>query len=54
MSDVKMADARNARMVILEDGASTEEFKKATAILEQSALVRTLNRTRNWTELFTG
>ncbi len=54
MSDVKMADARNARMVILEDGASTEEFKKATTILEQSALVRTLNRTRNWAELFTG
>ncbi|MFU1980114.1 DUF1828 domain-containing protein [Bordetella hinzii] len=54
MSDVKMADARNARLVILEDGASAEEFKKATAILEQSALVRTLNRTRNWAELFTG
>lgn len=54
MSDVKMADARNARMVILEDGASAEEFKKATAILEQSAVVRTLNKTRNWPELFTG
>ena len=33
MSDVKMADARNSRMVILEDGASAEEFKKAVAIL---------------------
>ena len=40
MSDVKMADARNSRMVILEDGASAEEFKKAVAILEQSATVR--------------
>lgn len=54
MSDVKMADARNRRMVILEDGASAEEFKKATAILEQSSTVRTLNKTRNWAELFTG
>ncbi|SAI62402.1 Uncharacterised protein [Bordetella trematum] len=54
MSDVKMADARNKRMVILEDGASAEEFKKASAILEQSAIVRTLNKTRNWAELFAG
>ncbi|OZI33040.1 DUF1828 domain-containing protein [Bordetella genomosp. 1] len=54
MSDVKMADARNARLVILEDGASAEEFKKAVAILEQSATVRTLNKTRDWPALFAG
>ena len=52
MSDVKMADARNARLVILEDGATAEEFKKAVAILEQSAAVRTLAKTRDWQEVF--
>ena len=52
MSDVKMADARNSRMVILEDGASAEEFKKAVAILEQSATVQTLAKTRDWREVF--
>jgi len=52
MSDVKMADARNARLVILEDGASAEEFKKAVTILEQSATVQTLAKTRDWREVF--
>ncbi|WP_459615029.1 DUF1828 domain-containing protein [Bordetella sp. 2513F-2] len=52
MSDVKMADARNGRLVILEDGAPAEEFQKAVAILEQSAVVRPLARTRDWAELF--
>ncbi|CFW39587.1 Uncharacterised protein [Bordetella pertussis] len=47
-----MADARNARLVILEDGATAEEFKKAVAILEQSAAVRTLAKTRDWQEVF--
>ena len=54
MSDVKMADARNSRMVILEDGASAEEFKKAVTILEQSATVQTLAKTRDWREVFSG
>jgi len=52
MSDVKMADARNSRMVILEDGAPAEEFRKAVAILEQSATVQTLGKTRDWAEVF--
>jgi len=52
MSDVKMADARNSRMVILEDGASADEFKKAVTILEQSATVHTLAKTRDWREVF--
>ena len=47
-----MADARNSRMVILEDGASADEFKKAVTILEQSATVHTLAKTRDWREVF--
>ena len=47
-----MADARNSRMVILEDGASAEELKKAVAILEQSASVLTLAKTRDWKAVF--
>ncbi|CAB3705437.1 hypothetical protein [Achromobacter piechaudii] len=54
MSDVKMANARHSRMVILEDGASAEEFKKAVTILEQSATVQTLAKTRDWREVFSG
>ncbi len=52
MSDVKMVDSRNARMVILEDGASGEDIRKALAILEPSATVRTLGKTRDWLEVF--
>ncbi|CUJ74966.1 Uncharacterised protein [Achromobacter xylosoxidans] len=52
MSDVKMADARNSRMVILEDGASAEELRKAVTILEQSASVLTLAKTRDWRAVF--
>src|SRR5690606_35985219 len=44
MADVKMADAANGRLVILEDGASPEEFNKAVSILEQSATVRPLGK----------
>jgi len=52
MADIKMADARSGRMVILEDGASAEEYAKAVSILEQSAVVRPLGKTRNWGEIF--
>jgi len=52
MSDVKMADSGNARLVILEDGASAEEFNKAVSILEQSATVRPLGKARSWSEIF--
>ena len=52
MADVKMADAANSRLVILEDGASAEEFNKAVSILEQSATVRPLGKARSWAEIF--
>ncbi|OZI45530.1 DUF1828 domain-containing protein [Bordetella genomosp. 4] len=52
MSDVKMADADNSRLVILEDGAAAEEFNKAVSILEQSAIVRPLGKARSWSEIF--
>jgi len=54
MADVKMADAANGRLVILEDGASPEEFNKAVSILEQSATVRPLGKARSWAEIFSG
>jgi len=52
MADVKMADAANGRLVILEDGASAEELNKAVSILEQSATVRPLGKARSWAEIF--
>ncbi|MBV7486479.1 DUF1828 domain-containing protein [Bordetella sp. BOR01] len=52
MADVKMADSANSRLVILEDGASAEEFNKAVSILEQSATVRPLGKARSWAEIF--
>jgi len=54
MADVKMADAANGRLVILEDGASAEELNKAVSILEQSATVRPLGKARSWAEIFAG
>jgi hypothetical protein len=54
MSDVKMADTTNSRLVILEDGATAEEFNKAVSILEQSAIVRPLGKARSWSEIFAG
>lgn len=51
MSDVKMADTTNSRLVILEDGATAEEFNKAVSILEQSAIVRLLGKARSWSEI---
>lgn len=52
MSDVKLADQRNFRMVILEDGASAEEFQKAVGILEPAASVYRLAKTPDWQEVF--
>lgn len=52
MADVKMADAANSRLVILEDGAPAEEVNKAVSILEPSAAVRLLGKARSWSEIF--
>ena len=51
MSDVKMADARNSRMVILEDGASAEEFRRRWRSWSSPPPCR-LAKTRDWREVF--